>query len=172
MSSPRTANLLGALVTALHDDLEDAAAEALEHGSAFPAALVSVYWAPGISIERLRRILGMSHSGAVRLLDRLERDGSLERKAGKDARSVALHLTAQGRRQVKAVLDRRRSALTDALGLLSPGEQGQLQELLEKMLGGMTRDVEHSDHICRLCDEAACPTARCPVNCAVHGADA
>ena len=172
MASPRTANLLGALVTALHDDLEDASSAALEHGSAFPAALVSVHWAPGLSIERLRLILGMSHSGAVRLLDRLEREGSVERKAGKDGRSVALHLTAQGRRQVKAVLDRRRQLLSGALELLSQAEQGRLEELLEKLLGGITRDPVHSGHICRLCDEAACPDASCPVGCAVRGADA
>jgi hypothetical protein len=108
MSDARTTNLLGAAVTALNDELEAATASAAEHGAAFPAALVSVHWAPGLSIEQLRRILGLSHSGTVRLLDRLEREGAVERKAGRDAHSVAVHLTAQGRRHVRTILDRRR----------------------------------------------------------------
>jgi DNA-binding MarR family transcriptional regulator len=169
MSAARTANLLGAAVTALNDELESAAAAAVEHGAAFPAALVSVQWAPGLTIEQLRRIVGLSHSGTVRLLDRLEREGAVERKAGRDGRSVAVYLTAKGRRQVRTILRRRRSVMDNALGLLAPAEQDQLRHLVEKLLGGMTRDREHSDHICRLCDLAACPAAACPVECAVQG---
>jgi DNA-binding MarR family transcriptional regulator len=168
MTSARTANLLGALVTALHDELEAASSAAIEHGAAFPAALVSVHWAPGLSIEQLRRILGLSHSGTVRLLDRLERDGALQRRAGKDARSVSLQLTALGKRQARAVLERRQATLGRAVGLLSDSEQAALLGLLEKLLRGVTRDVEHSDHICRLCDETACPVATCPVDCAAR----
>jgi DNA-binding MarR family transcriptional regulator len=168
MPDARTANLLGAAVTALSDELQAAAASAADHGAAFPAALVSVHWTPGLSIEQLRRILGLSHSGTVRLLDRLEREGTMERKAGRDGRSVAVYLTGQGRRQVRAILDRRRAAMNGALGLLSPSEQAQMRGLLEKLLGGITRDREHSDHICRLCDETACPLTTCPVECAVR----
>jgi DNA-binding MarR family transcriptional regulator len=128
-----------------------------------------VHGAPGLSIERLRRILGLSHSGTVRLLDRLEREGAVERKAGRDGRSVAVHLTQEGRRHVRAILNRRRSVMGSALELLAPAEQDQLRHLVEKLLAGMTRDREHSDHICRLCDAAACPLAACPVECAVQG---
>ena len=169
MADARTANLLGAAVTAFNDELEAATASAAEHGAAFPAALVSVHWAPGLSIEQLRRILGLSHSGTVRLLDRLEREGAVERKAGRDGRSVAVHLTAQGRRHVRIILERRRSVMGSALALLGPAEQDQLRHLVEKLLAGMTRGREHADHVCRLCDEAACPIAACPVECAVQG---
>jgi DNA-binding MarR family transcriptional regulator len=169
MSAARTANLLGAAVTALNDELAGATASAAEHGAAFPAALVSVHWAPGLSIEQLRRIVGLSHSGTVRLLDRLELEGTVERKAGRDGRSVAVHLTASGRKHVRTILDRRRSVMGDALDILAPAEQDQLRHLVEKLLAGLTRDREHSDHICRLCDQVACPLATCPVECAVQG---
>ena len=172
MSDARTTNLLGAAVTALNDELEAATATAAEHGAAFPAALVSVHWAPGLSIEQLRRILGLSHSGTVRLLDRLEREGAVKRKAGQDGRSVAVHLTAQGRRHMRTILDRRRSVMDNALELLAPPEQDQLRHLVEKLLASMTRDREHADHICRLCDEAACPIAACPVEGAAQGEQA
>ena len=172
MANARTTNLLGAAVTALHDELEAATASAAEHGAAFPAALVSVHWAPGLSIEQLRRILGLSHSGTVRLLDQLEREGAVEREAGRDGRSVAVHLTAPGRRHVRTILDRRRSVMGHALELLAPAEQDQLRHLVEKLLAGTTRDREHAEHICRLCDEAACPIAACPVEGAVRGEQA
>lgn len=167
MPDARTANLLGAAVTALNDELETATASAAEHGAAFPAALVSVHWEPGLSIEQLRRILGLSHSGTVRLLDRLEREGALKRKAGRDGRSVAVHLTAHGRQQVRAILTRRRSIMDTALERLASAEQDQLRGLLEKLLSGITHDRERADHICRLCDLAACPAATCPVDCGV-----
>ncbi len=167
MPTLRAANLLGALVTALQDELEAATAEEARHGSAFPAALASMLGEPGMSIEQLRRILGLSHSGTVRLVDCLETDGMVERKAGADARTAALHLTAAGRRQARAVLGARRAALAPALDLLTPAERTQFGRLTEKMLAGLTRDREHSDHICRLCDLDACPGPTCPVACAV-----
>jgi DNA-binding MarR family transcriptional regulator len=167
MPTLRAATLLGALVTALQDELEAATAEEAKHGSAFPAALATMLGEPGLSIEQLRRILGLSHSGTVRLVDCLESDGMVERKAGADARTAALHLTAAGKRQARAVLEARRAALAPALDLLTTAERAQLGRLTEKMLAGLSRGREHADHICRLCDLAACPAGTCPVECAV-----
>jgi DNA-binding MarR family transcriptional regulator len=169
MSDTRASNLLGALVVALHDELAAATEGAALHAAAYPAALATMLGEPGLTIEQLRQVLGLSHSGTVRLLDALEGEGSVERKAGRDARSVALQLTPQGRRQARAVLEARRKALEPALALLTPGERTQLVRLAEKLLGGLTRDREHSDHICRLCDLATCPDATCPVACAARG---
>jgi DNA-binding MarR family transcriptional regulator len=168
MSDARAANLLGALVVALHDELASATTEAAAHGAAYPAALATMLGEPGLTIEQLRQMLGLSHSGTVRLLDALEEEGSVERRAGKDARSVALQLTPQGRRRARAVLDARRHALEPALAVLTAAERAQLVRLSEKLLGSLTRDRVHSDHICRLCDLAVCPDATCPVNCAVQ----
>ncbi len=168
MPDRRAANLLGALVTLLHDEVETATAAAAAHGAAIPAALVTVRGEPGLSIDALRRILGLSHSGAVRLLDRLEEDGTVARKAGPDGRTVALQLTAAGRRQADQVQGARQQAMQRALGVLTPTEQVRLLRLVEKLLAGLTRDQPHCDHICRLCDLAACPEARCPVAQAGH----
>lgn len=166
MSDARAANLLGALVVTLNDEMESATADAADHSAACPAALATMLGEPGLSIESLRQILGLSHSGTVRLLDGLEREGSVERKAGKDARSVSLQLTAQGKRNARAVLEARRKSLEPALAALTVAERGQFIRLTEKLLGALTRDRQHSDHICRLCDLSACPDATCPVNCA------
>jgi DNA-binding MarR family transcriptional regulator len=168
MTDARTANLLGALVVALDDDITAAISAATDHGAAFPAALVSIHWQPGSTIEALRRKLGLSHSGTVRLLDRLEADGSIERRAGKDGRSVSLALSDKGRRQVRSILASRRRVLAKTLERLSPGERRTLAGLLETMLGEVTRDRTHADRICRLCDEGACSLADCPVEAAAR----
>jgi MarR family transcriptional regulator, negative regulator of the multidrug operon emrRAB len=75
------------------------------HGASGPAALVALDGeAGGGSIDALRRILGITHSGTVRLVDRLAGAGLVERRVGADARAVALHLTPQGRRLARRVL--------------------------------------------------------------------
>jgi MarR family transcriptional repressor of emrRAB len=167
MSDARTANLLGALVLALDDEVSAATAAATDHGAAFPAALVCIHWQPGSSIEELRQKLGLSHSGTVRLLDRLQEDGAIERGQGRDGRSVALTLSAKGRRQARAILEARQGVLAAALGRLSPAERREMGSLIEKVLAGMTRDAGHADRICRLCDEAGCSPEQCPVEWAV-----
>jgi DNA-binding MarR family transcriptional regulator len=172
MSDARGANLVGALVTALGDEMEAATGRAAGHVAASPAALVTVGSAPGQTIEQLRRILGLSHSGTVRLLDRLEAEGLLERRSGRDGRSVALWLTAAGRRHYHLVLEQRRKLLDEALELLTGTEQAQFIRLTEKLLAGLTRDRAHSDHICRLCDLSVCPGESCPVECAAQEAGA
>ena len=44
--------------------------------------------------------------------------------------------------------------------------EGKLVKL-ESLLGRITSGRQSADHICRLCDEDACPQESCPVECAV-----
>ena len=48
-----------------------------------PAALCVIGHEPGLSIDFLARVLGMSHPGTVRLVDRLETDGLIKRRPKK-----------------------------------------------------------------------------------------
>ena len=59
--------------------------------------------------------------------------------------------------------------LAEALDPLSADERTALSGLIERLLGALTRDRRHADHICRLCDERVCPGDTCPVECAVTG---
>ncbi len=167
MSDERTANLLGALSLTLTDRLTEETQMRAERGAAAPAALISVGAAPGDSIDALSRTIGLTHSATVRLIDRLARDGLVERRSGADARSVSLYLTPHGAARRRGILQGRREVLTDALSPLSPQEQVLLTRLMETLLGALTQDRQDADHICRLCDEDACPQDRCPVECAV-----
>ena len=40
-----------------------------------------------------------------------------------------------------------------------------LGQLVSTLLTGLTQSREQADHICRFCDEDACPARRCPVEC-------
>jgi DNA-binding MarR family transcriptional regulator len=164
----RTANLLGALALALGDELRTATETGAAHGASAPAALVVIGTYPGRTIDALRPALGLSHSGTVRLVDRLAADGLVVRGSGADGRSVSLQLTAAGRAAMRALLAERRRALDGALAALSAQERRQLEQISEKLLAAMTRTETQADQFCRLCDEAVCPTARCPVECALH----
>jgi DNA-binding MarR family transcriptional regulator len=162
--SSRTANLLGALGIVLSDALADAAEAA--GGTTSATALVALSGpSAGASIDGLARVVGLSHSGAVRLVDRLSADGLVERRRGADQRSTALVLTPAGRRTARQVVRRRESNLQFIVALLTDDQQVALEELAERVLSelGATPGVEA--RVCRLCDLEACGRSRgrCPV---------
>lgn len=161
----RVANLLGASALAVADSMRDVAEGTSLQAGAGPGALVAIDTHPGQSIDTLARVLGLTGSGAVRLVDRLSADGLVERRAGSDGRTRALHLSRTGKQTVRRMLDRRESALLDALSTLSADEQAQLMPMLEKLLQRLAPDRVRARGICRLCDVAACRAgARCPLD--------
>ena len=108
------------------DRMREATESAASHGAAGPAALTALdEFLGGRSMDDLRRVLGLTHSGAVRLVDRLAADGCVERRAGADGRSVALVLTAKGRRVARRVRAARAEALESvAERAVDTGAQG------------------------------------------------
>jgi hypothetical protein len=91
----------------------------------------------------------------------------MERRAGSsDQRFIALHLTRRGHNIAELVLAARRDAIRKPLAALTSQEQATLEKLLDRMLYAMTPDRERCDHICRLCEIAACPQDICPVETA------
>ena len=156
--------MLGALALGITDLVTDAVEEGAKHGAMAPAALATIGSSPGESIDLLSRTLKLSHSGTVRLIDRLEADGMVERKPGKEGRTVALFLTRAGKRAHAQVLERRRRAIEGVLAVLSPSERAELTRLVEKVLTGMTTGRGSAEFICRLCEIDSCPEHRCPVD--------
>lgn len=162
MSPLRTENLLGALALAVADDVARATDACAPEGGNAAAALALVGHEPGMPIERLRRALGLSHPGTVRLVDRLQLHGLVRREnADRDGRAVALHLTATGSQLRKRLLQDRQGALHRALVSLTPAERETLGGLVEKMLRAALRDEAHAYEICRLCNDGVC--RKCPV---------
>ncbi len=164
----RTANLLGVVGLAVADRIEDGAREILRHAGETPAALVVIGYDLGPSNDQLRRILRLSHSGTVRLVDRLVANGLVERRKGRDRREVALHVTQRGRALREEILKGRLAAIRPLLGPLTSAEQERLAALLHKMLSSMeTTDVERRT-LCRLCDDRVC--SNCPIPAAFRQA--
>ena len=117
------------------------------------------------SVDLLARVLGLSSSGTVRLVDRLEDAGLVRRRTGGDGRVTSVALTATGRRRAQAVTRARTELMEDALGVLSPAERRQFGELARTILAGLIRPPGASRWTCRLCDVVACgrPEGHCPV---------
>lgn len=155
------ANLLGALSLAVMDRIEQGAREVIGRGGETPAALVVIGYGQGMSNDKLRRILGLSHSGTVRLVDRLVSDRLVERRAGKDGREVALHLTATGTATRNELMTSRISAVASLLDVLSPAERKRLETLIHQLLA--RQDTSEMDRftICRMCDDSVC--TNCPL---------
>lgn len=164
MSHAHDLNVLGALGLVLADRLAAAAEPA--GGSSSAAALATLYGTrAGIRIEGLARVVGLSHSGAVRLVDRLETQGLVERRRGADQRSAALYLTPAGRRAARRVLAERDAAMHSILTLLTDDQQAELIDLADRLLRELAAESAAEARLCRLCDLEACgrSSGRCPV---------
>jgi MarR family transcriptional repressor of emrRAB len=164
MSRLRTANLLAALAGDV-TDLLDARLKAHPNQTTSSAAALNVlgFW-DGCSNAELSRVLGLSHTATVRLVDKLEAEGLVVARTGIDRRAVALSLTREGETRARELLKGRCAAVAEVIDVLSDAEQAQLAGLLEKLLAPRATDDFRAAHICRLCDDTACPPEHCPMH--------
>ncbi len=172
----RTANLLGACGLGVADDLHAAAAGAL--GGAGPslagAVVTLANFGGAASLEALTVALGVTHSGAVRLADRLEADDLAAReRRDDDRRAKVLRLTPAGRRAARRLRADREAVLEAWLAPLTPDEQDTLADLASRLLAGRTEGRRSALRTCRLCDADACGHPEdCPVTLAADRAEA
>jgi MarR family transcriptional repressor of emrRAB len=168
MNKARAVNLLGAFVDSVYRQVESGIDAKLGMGGETPAAIVMIGTNPGRSMDFLARALVLSHSGTVRLVDRLEKEEYVRRESGKDKRAVALRLTTRGQRKMQEILGARRACLEAVFEVLTRAEQRQLTESVETMLASMSTSDQVAECMCRLCEEAACPQPTCPVTQALN----
>lgn len=157
----RTANLLGVVGLAVADRIENAARDILSHAGETPAALVVIGYDSGPSNDQLRRVLGLSHPGTVRLVDRLVADGLVERRDGRDKRAIALYLTKRGKALREDLLKERLAAIGTLLEPLTGPEEETFAALLHKMLSSMETTDWDRRTLCRMCDDRVCTD--CPI---------
>jgi DNA-binding MarR family transcriptional regulator len=165
----RLANLLAAgseLVT-------DAVAHAMDGRLGAPgsrsSALIALSHDPDEPIETLRRTLGLTHSGAVRTIDRLAADGLVRRE--RRGRTAVVALTERGREEVQALEGARLEAASAVLAAVPPELHGPLEQALSTLLASHTADAADLRRICRTCSFSACTGegAACPVAEAATG---
>jgi MarR family transcriptional repressor of emrRAB len=173
MPADRLTNLIGAFTLIATDAIGEAVESAAGHTYAAPAALTILLPAgQGRSVDELRRAVGLTPSGGVRLVDRLVADGLVDRRRGRDGRSVLVSLTRRGRRVARAILTARAAAIDRILEPLDATQRGALEAVVAELLGAQAVERIHArttteprgGWICRLCDQSACGRDRgdCP----------
>src|SRR5689334_451524 len=133
------ANLFGALALAVTDRMFDAAEASGESGTTAIALSALYQFLDHPTVDLLRRVLGLTSSGAVRLVDRLESAGWVRRVDAEDGRATAVRLTPAGRRIAKRITDARTGMLKQALSTLSPADIRELDRLVSLVLLGLKR---------------------------------
>jgi DNA-binding MarR family transcriptional regulator len=166
------ANRLGALALTVGDAVREATEEATGLAGGIPAALVSLReWADGSSVDVLADAMHLSHSRAVRVVDRLEEEGFARREPDPtDGRRALVWLRPAGRRVADRALEARARVLDSAVSGLSAAQLSDLERVLAVVLDATTVDERAAMRTCRLCDTRACGhyEGACPVT---HAAD-
>lgn len=161
----RQANLLGALALVITDQTGQATAAAAGQSVSAAAALSALHhFLDRPTLDQLRKVLGLTPSGAVRLVDRLADAGLVTRGTGHDGRSRSVVLTEAGTRVAQQITAARAALLSSALEEMSPAERQTLHTLMSRIMTNIVRRKDGGAWICRLCDLDACGRAsgHCP----------
>ncbi len=160
----RLENLVGAFSLTVADRLVDETntrgLSASDH-----AALVTLLAHPDRTVSWLGEVLGLSSSGATRLVDRLVGAGLATRTAASDSRERRLRLTAAGRRRAATAVRARHQTLASSIEVLTAAERDQLEHLLDRLVSDLTTARQPALTTCRLCDRDACTSGgrECPL---------
>jgi DNA-binding MarR family transcriptional regulator len=165
--SSAVANRLGAVALRLSDGIREATEAATGMAGGVPAALVSLHeWADGRSVEVLAAAMRVSHSRAVRVVDRLEEAGLARRESDpSDGRRALVRLEPAGRELAERALEARSRVLLNAAAGLTPADVRALDRVLGALLDATIVDERAAAETCRLCDAQACGhyEGTCPV---------
>ena len=178
----RLGNLLAALALGLGERATSAMESATGLSGSAPSALLALrQFLDGCNVTQLAAVVGLTHSGAVRLVAHLENTGHVRRTHLADRRQVNVLLTPRGEHAAAAAAAGRLRAIADVTQALAPDERQQLEPLiataLERLVAIRLRERAHgSAHawLCRTCDFAACDrdNGRCPAaNAATRRSD-
>jgi DNA-binding MarR family transcriptional regulator len=159
----RLKNLLGAASVAIFDAQSAAMARqaGLKHSAS--AVVLTLGQHDVTTISELAKIVGITHSAMVRLIDGLERDALVTRQRGQSLREVSISLTDSGRDLFGKLRQAQFKVLGSLLQGLPDGEKLALESALSHILMTLTCNRESANHICRFCNEDVCGQDRCPV---------
>jgi DNA-binding MarR family transcriptional regulator len=161
----RQANLLGAFAAVLTDVTTAQMTAASGLAASDMSALSALrHFLRKPTIDQLHQVLGLTPSGAVRLVDRLARRGFVTRGPGADRRERSVELTARGRRVADRITAARADALCSSLADLNPAQRETLHELISQVMVTVVTAKSGGAWICRQCDLRACGRAEglCP----------
>ena len=166
----RIANRLGAVALTIGDGVREAVEEATGMSGGIPAALISLHeWADGCSVEVLADAMRVTHSRAVRVVDRLEAAGLARReRSTADGRRALVVLEPGGHELAERALHARSRVLLGIVESLDETDAGDLERVLAPLLAARTGDTRVARGICRMCDAHTCGhyDGACPVSIA------
>lgn len=178
----RLANLLGAVAIGITDaTVGDVGTDADLDSTASAALVTMLDLARSSSVQTLSQLIGLTHSGAVRLVNRLAAAGLVARTPGPDARTVTVAPTRRGRRIARQIRDGRYMAIAGVLSGLTEHQCEQLSTACELLIANLTSarlgartagKLPPGGALCRMCDPVACgrPEGHCPAALtAAHG---
>ena len=103
--------------------------------------LVDIKYAPGIGLGELAARQRVSPPAMTKHVDRLERDGLVERtQSESDRRRVGLSLTADGQRLLRRVRSRRTAWLAQRLDGLDGADLAAIEAAVEPLFGLLRED--------------------------------
>jgi DNA-binding MarR family transcriptional regulator len=166
VNSPAAAgNVLGALSQVITDQSMAAVADATGRSPTSAAALSALAeFLDRPTVDQLRKVLGLTPSGAVRLVDRLAAAGLVTRGPGTDGRSRSVTLTQPGRELASRITAARARVLDDMLAGMADRDRETLHRLMSRVMANAVRIKDGGAWICRLCDLESCERAlgHCP----------
>ena len=121
-------------------------------------------------MDVLAEAMRVSHSRAVRIVDRLEAAGLAHRESDpSDGRRALVRLDPPGRELAEKALEARAHVLHSAVEHLGMADLGELDRLIGALLDTTSVDVHAARETCRLCDAHTCghDDGLCPVTQAV-----
>lgn len=136
---------LAALSVAISDALLSADADLSPSAQAALSVLTA---RDKLSIGELARVVGLTHSATVRLVDRLAEDW-LVRRTGRKGREVFVELTARGRHRAGDLSKTRRSSIEQLLAQLDPEARDRLDEILSRLISAVAPDPETAARVFR-----------------------
>ena len=157
-------NLIGAFATKVSNDIEKEISELGGRSLNHETALVVINNHPNETIDVLSKVLELTHSGAVRLINTLESEGLVERhKSAQDARSVVLNVTNEGSIRAQSILNNREKVTFKLLENFDEVQKQDFLNLLQIAMSNSNGEKIKALQICKLCNEGVCRKQGCPV---------
>jgi len=125
--------------------------------------LISVRQCEHFTVGWLSEVLRLTHSAAVRIADRLERDGLLQRITLPNRRYVGLMLTDAGVQLVSEIHKERRNILETHFSEIPDDLLERSMPVIERLLEAATTDELTAYQTCRQCEAGMC-TDLCAVD--------
>jgi MarR family transcriptional regulator, negative regulator of the multidrug operon emrRAB len=164
----RVNNIVATFALDLAESVTAAIVDAAGQSGGLAAAIVYLSQEPGVGVERLRSVLGLSQPATVRLINQLETDGLVTRtRHGEDGRRVELRLSPAGEARAGEIAAARLAAAGRYLSGLDPADRASLVGAIGRIYARRAPDYLEAERVCRLCDLRACPERTCPITRAV-----